>query len=106
MRTYGEWKDRGYAVIRGEKAVSRLEGISGISGVCLFDRSQVTKVPRPYKGTYKVVVSESAGYRFGEVIKTKEKVRDGYRLLCRCATKEDADIVVSGLQDSQRNLMW
>lgn len=99
--TYEEWKSKGYIVVKGEKSFTR-----NPDGVCLFDKSQVTKIAKPYHGTYKVVVSEGAGWRFAHVAKTREKIREDERVLCRCKTLEDAKIVVSGIEDSERNLMW
>ena len=42
-KTFQEWKDAGYHVVKGEKSESRNE-----SGVCLFSRKQVEKdIPIP-----------------------------------------------------------
>ena len=101
-RTYAEWVEKGYHVLPGEKSVERDD-----NGTCLFFQDQVAKTLKPYKGTYKVVLSRGTlGHQFAHIQKTTEKTRNGSRLLCRCKTKEDAELVAKGIKYFEAALNW
>ena len=96
MLSYDNWRAKGRVVTKGERSAEK-----DANGVPLFSKDQTTALDLK-TGTYKVLVSGS--YAIAE--KTKSKIPDGFKVLCRCNNYEDECTVVNAMKARESLLHW